>query len=127
MKVQEGIRYTENHEWVRVDGEFVWVGISDFAQTELGEIVHVELPEIGDDINAGDPIGTLEAVKTVEDVYTPISGEVVKVNSDLFDMPDIINKSPYEDGWLVQVRYHDKNEIEKLMTSSEYQKFVEEK
>jgi len=125
MEIFEDYRYTENHEWVKVEGDFAYIGITAFAQRELGEIVHVELPEIGDNILAGDPLGSLEAVKTVEDLYSPITGEVDKVNGDLFDNPELINNSPYEDGWLVKMRYKDKTEIEKLMTPEEYKKLIE--
>ena len=125
MEIFEDYRYTENHEWVKVEGDFAYIGITAFAQRELGEIVHVELPEIGDNIHAGDPLGSLEAVKTVEDLYSPITGEVDKVNGDLFDNPELINNSPYEDGWLVKMRYKDKTEIEKLMTPEEYKKLIE--
>jgi len=125
MEIFEDYRYTENHEWVKVEGDFAYIGITAFAQRELGEIVHVELPEIGDNILAGDPFGSLEAVKTVEDLYSPITGEIDKVNGDLFDNPELINNSPYEDGWLVKMRYKDKTEIEKLMTPEEYKKLIE--
>jgi len=126
MEVFDDYRYTENHEWIKVDGEFAYVGITFFAQRELGEIVHVELPGVGDTLNAGDPLGSLEAVKTVEDIFSPISGEVEKINNDLFDSPDLINNSPYEDGWLVKVRYKDKNEIDKMLTAEEYRKLIGE-
>ena len=125
MEIFDDYRYTENHEWVKVEGDFAYIGITAFAQRELGEIVHVELPEIGDNILAGDPFGSLEAVKTVEDLYSPITGEIDKVNGDLFDNPELINNSPYEDGWLVKMRYKDKTEIEKLMTPEEYKKLIE--
>ncbi|MCL2062924.1 MAG: glycine cleavage system protein GcvH [Candidatus Cloacimonetes bacterium] len=124
MEVFDDYRYTENHEWVKLDGEFAFIGITFYAQKELGEIVHVELPNVGDNLNAGDPLGSLEAVKTVEDIYSPISGEVEKINNDLFDNPDLINKSPYVDGWLVKVRYTDKNEIEKMLVADEYRKHI---
>jgi len=124
MEVLEDYRYTENHEWVRVEGEFAYIGITHFAQRELGEIVHVELPEAGETLVAGDPLGSLEAVKTVEDIYSPISGEVEKNNADLFDTPELINQSPYEDGWLVKVRCSDKTEIEKMLTADEYKRIV---
>ena len=124
MEVIEGYYYTENHEWVKIDGEFAYVGITFFAQRELGEIVHVELPEIGDMINAGEPLGSLEAVKTVEDVFSPISGEVEKVNNDLEDAPDLINKSPYEDGWLVKIRFTNKNELSEMLNSDQYKKLL---
>ena len=120
MEFSDELRYTENHEWVKIDGEFVFIGITAFATKELGEIVHVELPDVGDTLTADDPLGTLEAVKTVEDIFSPVSGVVDRINSDLFDTPELINNSPYEEGWLVKVRYTNKNEIEKLLTAEEY-------
>ena len=124
MEILDGYRYTENHEWIKIDGDLAIIGITFIAQRELGEIVHVELPEVGDILNAGDPLGSLEAVKTVEDIYSPISGEVDKVNNDLFDSPDLINSSPYGDGWLIKIRYSDITEIDKTLTPEEYKKFV---
>ncbi len=125
MIVLDELRYTESHEWVKVDGDVAFVGISDFAQHELGDIVHVELPEEGDKVTAGEPMGNLEAVKTVEDIISPISGEVVKVNIDLFDTPELINSSPFDDGWLIKVQIKSMEEIEKLMTADEYRKHIE--
>ena len=122
MEVIDNYRYTENHEWVKIDGEFAYLGITYYAQRELGEIVHVELPDVGERVNSGGPLGSLEAVKTVEDIYSPISGIVEKINNDLFDTPELINNSPYEDGWLVKIRYTDKDEIEKMLTAEEYRK-----
>ncbi|MCK9328371.1 MAG: glycine cleavage system protein GcvH [Candidatus Cloacimonetes bacterium] len=124
MEILDGLRYTESHEWVKLDGEYAYIGITDFAQHELGDIVHVEMPEEGTNINAGEPLGSLEAVKTVEDIYSPITGEVIKINADLFDTPELINNSPYVDGWLIKVRFSDKTEIEKLLTSDEYSKHI---
>jgi glycine cleavage system H protein len=124
MDIPSNLRYSENHEWVLVDGEFATVGITDFAQYELGDIVFVELPDIGDNIQAGDPIGNLEAVKTVADICLPISGEIIKVNTDLADSPEMINKSPYGDGWLVKIRISNKEEIDNLLTAEEYTKLV---
>jgi glycine cleavage system H protein len=127
MVILDELRYTENHEWIKVDGEFAYVGITDFAQHSMGNIVFVELPEVGDNIVAGDPLGTLEGVKTVEEIFLPISGEVVKVNTDLTDTPELINTSPYEDGWLVKVRYTSREDIEKLLNADEYKKVVDSK
>ena len=120
MELFDNLRYTENHEWVKVEGEFAFIGITEYAANELGEIVHVELPEVGDNVIADDPLGSLEAVKTVEDIYSPVSGTVDKINENLFDSPELINNSPYEDGWLVKIRYSNKGEIEKLLTVEEY-------
>ena len=125
MQIPESLFYTENHEWVRVEGDHAFIGITDYAQFEMGNIVFVELPEVGAKIIAGDPCGTLEAVKTVEDIFLPITGEIVKVNSDLADTPELINNSPYEDGWLIKIRYTDKEDIEKLLNADEYTKLVE--
>lgn len=125
MQVLEGLHYTETHEWVKVEGDFAFIGISDYAQHELGDIVHVELPEEGDEVAAGEPMGSLEAVKTVEDIISPISGEVIKVNIELFDQPELINNSPYEDGWLIKIRLSSKDEIENLLTSENYRKHIQ--
>jgi len=124
MEILDDLRYTENHEWAKVDGDFVFIGITSYATNELGEIVHVELPDVGDQVTADDPLGTLEAVKTVEDIYSPVSGTIDKVNADLFDSPNLINDSPYQDGWLVKIRYSNKTEIEKLLTAEEYKSFL---
>jgi len=125
MDVLNELLYTENHEWVRIENDFATIGITAFAAKELGEIVHVELAEVGEQLTADDQLGTLEAVKTVEDIHSPISGEVVKVNNDLFDTPNLINKSPYEDGWLVKLRFTKKeDEIEKLLSAEEYKKII---
>ena len=124
MKVLDDLRYTESHEWVKVDGNIAFVGISDFAQHELGDIVHVELPEVNEKVNAGEPLGNLEAVKTVEDIISPVSGTVIETNVDLFDSPELINNSPYDDGWLIKVEFKNIDEIEKLMTADEYRKMI---
>jgi glycine cleavage system H protein len=126
MKVLDTLRYTESHEWVKVDGNIAFVGISDFAQHELGDIVHVELPEVDEKVIAGEPLGNLEAVKTVEDIISPISGQVLDVNVDLFDSPELINNSCYDDGWLIKVQLSNPEEIEKLLTPEEYRKHIEQ-
>lgn len=124
MKVLDDLRYTESHEWVKVDGNIAFIGISDFAQHELGDIVHVELPEVNEKVIAGEPLGNLEAVKTVEDIISPITGKVIETNVDLFDTPELINSSPYDDAWLVKVEFSNIEEIEKLMTAEEYRKHI---
>lgn len=124
MKVLDDLRYTESHEWVKVDGNIAFIGISDFAQHELGDIVHVELPEVNEKVIAGEPLGNLEAVKTVEDIISPITGKVIETNVDLFDAPELINSSPYDDAWLVKVEFSNIEEIEKLMTAEEYRKHI---
>lgn len=125
IMIKEDLYYTETHEWVKVDGDLAYIGITDFAQKELGDIVYVELPDEGDEVEAGEPLGNIEAVKAVEDINSPVSGEVEKFNEDLEDSPELINKSPYEDGWLIQVRLSDKTELNALMGSEEYKEHIE--
>jgi glycine cleavage system H protein len=122
MIIQDDLFYTESHEWVRIDGDLATIGISDFAQHELGDIVFVELPEVGSKVSAGEPCGSIEAVKAVEDLNCPVSGKVEEKNSDLEDSPDMMNKSPYEDGWLIKVRMSNMEELENLLSASDYQK-----
>jgi glycine cleavage system H protein len=125
MKIRDDLYYTETHEWVKVEGDVAYIGISDFAQQELGEIVYVELPEVGDTVTAGEPFGSVETSKAVEDVNSPISGEVLKVNSDLEDNAEIVNNSPYTDGWMIKVQMDDAEEIENLLSASAYKKIIE--
>ncbi|MDD3049591.1 MAG: glycine cleavage system protein GcvH [Candidatus Cloacimonetes bacterium] len=125
--VIENLFYTESHEWVKVIGEEAYVGITDFAQSELGDIVYVELPDEGSDVIMGEAFGSVEAVKAVEDILSPLSGEVVKVNTDLENSPELINQSPFEDGWLIKIRMSDKEELEKLLSPAEYTELIEQK
>jgi len=125
MLVHDDLYYTESHEWVRVQDGLATVGITDFAQHELGDIVFVELPDVGAKVSADEPCGSIEAVKAVEDLICPISGKVAERNSDLADSPDLINKSPYEDGWLIKVRMNAPEELEKLLSALDYRKIVE--
>ena len=112
--------YSKEHEWVSVDGDVATIGITDFAQGELGEVVFVELPETGAEIEAGDEVGSIESVKAASDIYAPISGEVVEVNEDLDGAPEKVNESPYDEGWICRIRIGDPNELEALMKSDEY-------
>lgn len=123
--VLDNLYYTDSHEWVKVDGEDAYIGITDFAQKELGDIVYVELPEEGDEVASGESFGSIEAVKAVEDIISPISGEVIKVNLDLEDTPELINSSPYENGWIVKIKLADVDEVEKLLSVNEYKKLIE--
>lgn len=123
--IPEDLLYTESHEWVLVAGDLATVGITDFAQHELGDIVFVELPEIGSKVSAGEPCGSIEAVKAVEDLISPVSGKVEERNGDLDDSPDLINKSAFEDGWLYRVRISSKDELENLLTAQEYTTLIE--
>lgn len=123
--IPEDLLYTESHEWVRVVGDLATIGITDFAQHELGDIVFVELPEIGSKVSAGEPCGSIEAVKAVEDLISPVSGKVEERNGDLDDSPDLINKSAFEDGWLYRVHISSKDELENLLTAQEYTTLIE--
>lgn len=116
--------YTEEHEWVRVEEDVCTVGITTFAQQELGEVVYVDLPDVGDSFEAGDEIGSIESVKAVAEVYTPVAGEVVEVNSDLVETPEKVNDDPHEEGWLVKLRATSTDELQGLMNAEEYEKHV---
>lgn len=124
MTVPADLRYSEEHEWVKVEGDKVRIGITDFAQAELGDIVFVELPEVGTEIVANEPFGSVESVKTVSELYAPISGKVVEVNEELEDSPELVNESPYDKAWMVVVEPADPSEIENLMTADEYKKMT---
>ena len=125
MEFPEELKYTEEHEWVLVEDDVVTVGITDFAQDSLGDVVFVELPEVGAVLEAGKPLGVVESVKAVSDVYAPVSGEVVEINEELPDSPERTNNSPYEDGWKVKIRFSDPSQLDELMDSEEYQAFIE--
>ena len=120
MEYPDTYRYSEEHEWVRVEAEEAVLGITDFAQNELGDVVFVELPEIGDSFEADEEIGTIESVKAVAEIYTPVSGEVVGYNSAIEDSPDLVNKDPHGDGWLVRIRMSQPDQIGGLMSAAEY-------
>jgi glycine cleavage system H protein len=120
----ENLRYTKEHEWVRVEGDTGTIGITFHAQTELGDIVYVDLPKVGAVIKQGTTMGSVESVKAVSDIYTPVSGEVVEVNGLLTESPETLNKDPYGTGWLVKIKLSDPGEPAKLLTVAEYQAFV---
>jgi glycine cleavage system H protein len=126
MNTPKELRYSEEHEWVQVDGNTVRIGITDFAQSELGDIVFVELPEVGDDIEADEPFGSVESVKTVSELYAPVSGKVVEINENLEDSPEFVNESPYEKAWMIVVELSDTSEVEKLMSADDYEKMISE-
>ncbi|MCK5912491.1 MAG: glycine cleavage system protein GcvH [Desulfuromusa sp.] len=125
MNFPEELKYTEDHEWVLVEDDIVTIGISDFAQDQLGDIVFVELPEVGDTVEAGKTFGVVESVKAVSDVYAPLSGEVVEINEELPDEPEALNNSPYEDGWMIKLKLADPTAVDGLMDVATYQQFVE--
>ncbi|MBT1250771.1 glycine cleavage system protein GcvH [Bacillus licheniformis] len=126
MSTPKELRYSEEHEWVKTEGDKVRIGITDFAQSELGDIVFVELPEVGDEIKADEPFGSVESVKTVSELYAPINGKVVEVNEDLEDSPEFVNESPYEKAWMIVVEPSDASEIENLMTAEQYEDMIKE-
>lgn len=124
MNIPAGLRYTDQHEWAKEDGVYVWVGISDYAQGQLGDVVFVDLPATGKRYKQHDVFGTIEAVKAAADLYCPVSGEIVEINKLLGEQPDIINKDPYDAGWMVKVKMDDASELTGLMDATAYEKHV---
>lgn len=124
MNVPENLKYTEDHEWIKIDGNIATVGVTDFAQGELGDIVYVEIETEGEEISSGDVFGTVEAVKTVSDLFMPASGTVVEVNSELEDSPEVVNESPYEKGWMIKIELSDTSEIDALLSADQYKEVI---
>lgn len=124
MNIQAGLLYTEHDEWVQVDGDVITVGITDFAQDQLGEIVHVELPAVGRRVAAGDAVCEVESVKAVAEVYAPVGGEVIAVNEELVSQPELLNSDPYGAGWIVKIRVA--QGVGALMSAEAYEKYVDE-
>lgn len=122
MNIPENLSYTEDHEWIRIEGDTAFVGITDFAQGELGDIVYVEVETIGDEIAAGEIFGTVEAVKTVSDLFMPVSGEVLEFNGQIESNPEVVNSDPYGDGWLIKLKITDKGK--KLLSAEEYKSLI---
>jgi glycine cleavage system H protein len=122
--VPNDCRYSREHEWVRVDGDLCVLGITEFAQQELGEVVFVELPEVGQVFNANDEIGTIESVKAVAEVYTPVAGEVVDINEAVVDDPELLNDDPHGEGWLVKIRFSSSADLEELMSAEQYEEYI---
>jgi len=120
------LKYDKEHEWVRVDGDVATLGISDYAQDQLGEVVYVDLPSVGDEIVGNETFGEIESVKSVSELYTPVSGEVIAVNDALSDAPEQVNEDPYGDGWMIKVRMGDSSDLEGLMTADDYEAFIAE-
>lgn len=125
VQVLEELKYTDDHEWAHVEGDVLVMGITDYAQDSLGEIVYVELPSEGDEITKGDPFGAVESTKAVSDLYAPVSGDVVEVNEALLDSPELINKDPYGEGWIIKVKVYDLGELNDLMNFVDYNDFIE--
>ena len=124
MNIPSDLYYTKDHEWVRLDGEECTLGVTDYAQSELGDIVYLELPEVGAGVKRNTTFGAIEAVKAASDLFSPITGEIVAVNTLLEDNPELINQSPYEDGWIIKVLVNDKDILDTLLRSEEYSKIV---
>lgn len=118
-------KFTKEHEWVKVEDDIAAMGITDYAQHELGDVVYVELPSVGDSFAKGDAIGNIESVKAVSDVYAPVSGEIVEINENLEDKPESINQDPYGEGWIVKIKLDDTAELDELMNDEDYQKMLD--
>ena len=124
MEIPKGLKYSKEHEWVVTEDTVATIGITDHAQDQLGEIVYIELPSVGDKISKDDPFGVVESVKAVSDIYAPVSGTVVEVNEDLPESPEVVNEDPYGDGWLVKVQMNDPSDLEDLMNHEEYEEML---
>ena len=125
MQLPETLKYSPSHEWSQLEGDTLTVGITDFAQDQLGDVVFVELPSVGQTVTAGSAVAVVESVKTASDIYAPVSGEVLEVNSALEDAPETINSAPFEDGWMFKLRVSDTSELEKLLDADAYQQIAE--
>ena len=124
MNVPENLKYTAEHEWIRVEGEEIVVGVTDFAQGELGDVVFIEIETEGETLSKGDTFGTIEAVKTVSDLYMPLDGEVVGVNSALEDDPEMVNSEPYEGGWMIRIKVSDPSQLDDLISAEQYRELI---
>src|SRR6266536_2312434 len=125
MEFPEELKYTEQHEWARVEGGLVRIGITDFAQDALGDVVYVDVPEVGTEVQSGEPFGEVESTKSVSDVYAPVSGRVIERNVQLADRPQLVNDSPYGDGWMIAIEPSDASELERLLDAGGYRGFTE--
>ncbi len=124
MNVPNELKYTKDHEWIRVEGETAFIGITDFAQGELGDIVFVEVETEGDTLNQEEVFGTIEAVKTVSDLFMPVGGEVLEFNEKLEDTPELVNSDPYGEGWIIKVKYKNADELNSLLSAEKYQELL---
>lgn len=124
MSFPKDIKFTDDHEWIKIDDNIVTIGITDFAQSELGDIIYVEFPDVGTKFSNKDSIGTLEAVKTVADIFAPLSGFITEINEALEDNPELINESPYENGWIIKMKIEDIEDYGKLLNADEYKKLI---
>ena len=124
MDIKKNLKYTKDHEWIKLDGNIATVGITDFAQSELGDIVYVEVDTLDEKLNKDDVFGTVEAVKTVSDLFLPMSGKIIEFNENLSDSPESINDSPYEEGWIIKVEVSNPNEISELLDNNQYKELI---
>ena len=124
MNTPDNLKYTKEHEWCKIDDNIAVVGITDFAQGELGDIVFVEFPNLNDEIKQNDTVGTIEAVKTVADIYSPLSGTIIEINESLESEPNLINDSPYDNGWIFKIKINSKDEFNNLLDSNSYKKII---
>lgn len=125
MNIPDNLKYTKDHEWIKVEGDEAWIGITEFAQKELGDIVFIEVETEGETLDAGEAFGTIEAVKTVSDLFMPVSGEVLEFNAELESNPEIVNKDPYGEGWIIKVKISDPANLEDLLEAEEYKELIE--
>ena len=126
MNIPEDLKYSKEHEWVKVQGDIVTIGVTDYAQDQLGEIVFVELPDEGEEFSKDDAFGVVESVKSVNDVYAPVSGKVIELNDPVVDSPEIVNEDPYNEGWMVKMEMSDPAELKDLMTAKQYEAYIKE-
>ncbi len=126
MNIPEELKYTKDHEWISIDGEIATVGITDFAQRELGDIVYVEVETVGETLDADEVFGTVEAVKTVSDLFLPVSGEIIEFNEDLEDTPEDVNAEPYSKGWMIKMKVSDPDDLNQLLDSNQYRELIGE-
>ena len=124
MNFPENVKYTVDHEWIRVEGQFGWIGITDYAQSELGDIVYIEIPAVGTKLEKGKSFGTIEAVKAVSDLFAPVTGDLVEVNPEMKDHPEVVNKYPYSEGWMIKNKIADPSQLDTLLDVQAYKTLV---
>jgi glycine cleavage system H protein len=124
MNFPENVKYTADHEWIRVEGQFGWIGITDYAQSELGDVVYIEIPAVGTKLEKGASFGTIEAVKAVSDLFAPVTGELVEMNTEMKDHPEVVNKDPYGEGWMVKIKIADPAQLNTLLDVQAYKSLV---
>ena len=124
MDLPQNLKYTKEHEWVKIDGDLLIVGITDHAQSELGDIIFIEFPDLNQEISKDEPFGTIEAVKAVADLFAPVSGKIIEINQDLENNPELVNSDPYGEGWIVKITDFDKSQLDALLDSNNYKEII---